>query len=95
VRALEALERIRYGANSPLLFQGERGGYLDIHHFRTCQRPAQMAAGVKPIRRVYDLRHTFDVRAPCRNLNLDLSRSMGASLTNTDRHYGHLARDGR
>ena len=25
----------------------------------------------------------------------DLSRYMGASLTMTDRHYGHLARDGR
>jgi hypothetical protein len=25
----------------------------------------------------------------------DLSRYMGASLTMIDRHYGHLARDGR
>jgi integrase len=42
------------------LFPGERGGYLDIHHFRPYQwRPAQKSAGINPIRRVYDLRHTF------------------------------------
>src|SRR5437870_2303406 len=33
-RALEALDRIRDHNGSPLLFPGERGGYLDIHHFR-------------------------------------------------------------
>ena len=59
-RALGALERIRDGNGSPLLFPGERGGYLDIHHFRPFQwRPAQKAADIDPIRRVYDLRHTF------------------------------------
>jgi integrase len=36
-----------------------------------------------------------DLRAPCRNLDLRPSRYMGASLTMIDRHYGHLARDGR
>jgi hypothetical protein len=41
-RALDALDRIRDGDGSPLLFPGERGGYLDIHHFRPFQwRPAQ------------------------------------------------------
>jgi integrase len=33
-RALDALDRIRHGNGSPLLFPGERGSYLDIHHFR-------------------------------------------------------------
>src|SRR5262249_19723426 len=33
--------------------------------------------------------HVRHVRAPCRNLNLDLSGYMGASLTMIDRHYGH------
>jgi len=74
-RALEALERIGYGANSPLLFPGERGGYLDIHHFRPCQRPAQMAAGVKPIRRVYDLRHTFGTLALRAGISTSISRA--------------------
>lgn len=57
--ALDALDRVKTNG-SPLLFPGERGGYLDIHHFRPFQwRPAQKAAGIDPLRRVYDLRHTF------------------------------------
>jgi integrase len=96
-RALDALDRIRGGNGSPLRFPGERGGYLDIHHFRPFQwRPAQKVAGIEPLRRVYDLRHTFatfELRAGISTF--DLSRYMGASLTMIDRHYGHLARDGR
>ncbi len=59
-RALDALDRVKDGYGSPLQFPGDRGGYLDIHHFRPFQwRPAQKAADINPIRRVYDLRHTF------------------------------------
>src|SRR5438874_6317006 len=96
-RALDALDRIEDGNGSPLLFPGERGGYLDIHHFRPYQwRPAQKAAGITPLRRVYDLRHTFATFALRAGIStFDLSRHMGASLTMIDRHYGHLARDGR
>jgi hypothetical protein len=48
------------------------------------------------LRRVYDLRHTlatFALRAGISTF--DLSRYMGTSLAMIDRHYGHLARDGR
>ena len=95
-RALDALDRITSNG-SPLLFPGERGGYLDIHHFRPYQwRPAQKAVAITPLRRVYDLRHTFATFALRAGLStFDLSRYMGASLTMIDRHYGHLARDGR
>jgi integrase len=95
-RALDALDRINSNG-SPLLFPGERGGYLDIHHFRPYQwRPAQKSAGINPIRRVYDLRHTFATFALRAGIStFDLSRYMGASLAMIDRHYGHLARDGR
>src|SRR5438309_5352715 len=59
-RALDALDRIKDSNGSPLLLPGKRGGYLDIHDFRPFQwRPAQKAAGIDPLRRVYDLRHTF------------------------------------
>jgi hypothetical protein len=59
-------------------------------------RPAQIAAGIAPLRRVYDLRHTFATFALRAGIStFDLSRYMGASLTMIDRHYGHLARDGR
>jgi integrase len=96
-RALHALERLPANKESPLLFPGERGGYLDVHHFRPYQwRPAQVAAGISPLRRVYDLRHTFATFALRAGIStFDLSRYMGASLTMIDRHYGHLARDGR
>ena len=95
-RALDALDRVK-SDGSPLQFPGDRGGYLDIHHFRPYQwRPAQQAVGLKPLRRVYDLRHTFATVALRAGLStFDLSRYMGASLTMIDRHYGHLARDGR
>jgi integrase len=82
-RALHALERLPNRADSPLLFPGERGGYLDIHHFRPWHwRPAQIAAGIDPLRRVYDLRHTFATFALRAGIStFDLSRYMGASLT--------------
>ncbi len=68
-----------------------------IHHFRPFQwRPAQEAVGINPLRRVYDLRQTFATFALRAGIStFDLSRYMGASLTMIDRHYGHLARDGR
>jgi integrase len=52
--------------------------------------------GIEPLRRVYDLRHTFATFALRAGIStFDLSRYMGASHTMIDRHYGHLARDGR
>jgi len=96
-RALDALDRACPSEESELVFPGERGGYLDVHHFRPYQwRPAQRAAGIDPLRRIYDLRHTFATFALRAGIStFDLSRFMGASLTMIDRHYGHLARDGR
>jgi integrase len=90
-------ERQPPNPHSPLLFPAERGGYLDLHNFRNREwKPAQLAAGTEPLRRIYDLRHTFATFALRAGIStFDLSRYMGASLTMIDRHYGHLARDGR
>ena len=95
--ALDALERQPPNQHGPLLFPAERGGYLDLHNFRNREwKPAQLAAGVEPLRRIYDLRHSFTTFALRAGIStFDLSRYMGASLTMIDRHYGHLARDGR
>jgi integrase len=95
--ALQAIERQRSSPNRALVFPAERGGYLDLHNFRNREwKPAQVVAGIKPLRRVYDLRHTFATFALRAGIStFDLSRYMGASLTMIDRHYGHLARDGR
>jgi integrase len=55
-----------------------------------------IAVGTEPFRRIYDLRHTFATFALRAGIStFELSRYMGASLTRIDRHYGHLARDGR
>jgi integrase len=59
-------------------------------------KPAERAAGIEPLRRVYGLRHTFATFALRGGIStFELSRYMGASLIMIDRHYGHLARDGR
>jgi integrase len=70
--ALDALEQLPARAGTDLLFPSLRGAYFDLHNFRTREwKPAQLAAEITPIRRVYDLRHTFATfRAACRRLNL-------------------------
>jgi len=95
--ALAALERTAWNSRTQLLFPAPRGGYLSLRNFRVREwKPAQVEAGIKPLRRVYDLRHTFATFALRAGIStFDLSRYMGASLTMIDRHYGHLARDGR
>jgi integrase len=94
--ALEALERLPE-TEGPLLFPAPHGGHIDLHNFRPRHwRPAQTALGIDPIRRPYDLRHTYATFALRAGISIfDLSRFMGASLAMIDRHYGHLARDGR
>ena len=73
--ALDAIDRQPSSPHSRLVFPAARGGYLDLHNFRNREwKPAQRAAGIEPLRSVYDLRHTF---------------AIFASLTMIDRHYGH------
>jgi hypothetical protein len=91
--ALDAIARLPTGADTDLVFPSLRGSYFDLHNFRTREwKPAQLAAGVTPLRRVYDLRHTFATFALRAGIStFDLSRYMGASLTMIDRRYGYLA----
>jgi integrase len=95
--ALEAIDQQSSSRQTALVFPAQRGGYLDLHNFRNREwKPAQIGAGLRPLRRIYDLRHTFATFALRAGIStFDLSRYMGASLTMIDRHYGHLARDGR
>jgi integrase len=94
--ALQALDQLP-ASDSRLLFPAPHGGYIDLHNFRPRHwRPAQIAVGIDPIRRPYDLRHTYATFALRAGISIfDLSRFMGASLAMIDKHYGHLARDGR
>ncbi len=95
--AIAALEQLPANGRSPIVFPSPGGGYFDLHNFRNrCWKPAQLAAGITPLRRVYDLRHTFATFALRAGISaFELSRYMGTSLGMIDRHYGHLARDGR
>ena len=52
--ALAVLEQLPAEKNSALLFPSPRGGHLDLHNFRNRDwKPAQRAAGITPLRRVY------------------------------------------
>jgi integrase len=86
--ALRALDQLSGEPGSPLLFPAPRGGHIDLHNFRYRDwKPAQRALGIDPVRRIYDLRHTFATFALRAGIStFDLSRYMGASLTMIDRH---------
>src|SRR5437868_10149297 len=95
-KAVEALDRLPASVN-PILFPNARGGRIDFRVFgRRHWRPAQIAAGVEPIRGLYDLRHTYTTFALRAGVPVfAVSRFMGTSIAMIDRHYGHLANDSR
>lgn len=95
--ALDALDALPRRDGSALVFPTARGDHLDLHNFRYRDwKPAQHKLGIDPVRRVYDLRHTFSTFALRAGITtFELSRYMGASLTMIERHYGHLAKDSR
>jgi Phage integrase family len=94
--ALEALDRLPRSEN-PILFPNSRGGRIDFRSFgRRHWKPAQMKAGIEPLRHLYDLRHTYATFALRAGVSVfAVSRFMGSSIAMIDRHYGHLARDSR
>jgi integrase len=95
-KALEALERLP-ASDNPILFPTMRGGRIDFRIFgRKHWRPAQIKAGIDPVRGLYDLRHTYATFALRAGVPVfAVSRFMGTSIAMIDRHYGHLANDSR
>jgi integrase len=93
--AVEALDQLRSWQDSLLLFSNARGGYLDFRNFnRRHWKPVQKAAGIEPLRDLYDLRHTYATFALRAGVPVfALSRFMGTSIAMIDLHYGHLAVD--
>ena len=95
-KALDALDRLP-ASDNPILFPNVRGGRIDFRIFgRKHWRPAQIKAGIDPVRGLYDLRHTYATFALRAGVPVfAVSRFMGTSIAMIDRHYGHLANDSR
>jgi hypothetical protein len=85
----------RSASVNPILFPNARGGRIDFRVFgRRHWRPAQIAAGIEPIRGLYDLRHAYATSALRAGVPVfAVSCFIGSSIAMIDRHYGHLARD--
>jgi len=94
--ALEALDRLPPSEN-PILFPNSRGGRIDFRNFgRRHWKPAQTAAGIEPLRHLYDLRHTYATFALRAGVSVfAVTRFMGSSIAMIDHPTGHLARDSR
>ena len=94
--ALEALDRLPRSDN-PILFPNSHGGRIDFRSFgRRHWKRAQTAAGIEPLRHLYDMRHTYATFALRAGVPVfAVSRFIGSSIAMIDYHYGHLARDSR
>ncbi len=94
--ALAALDRLP-PSQSSLLFPNARGRYIDFRSVgRRHWKTAQIAAGIEPLRHLYDLRHTYATFALRAGVSVfAVSRFMGSSIAMIDRHCSHLARDSR
>lgn len=95
-KALEALDQL-VPSDNPILFSSPRGSRTDFRNFgRRYWNPAQRAAGVEPLRDLYDLRHTYVTFALRAGVPVfAVSRFIGSSIAMVDQHYGHLANDSR
>jgi hypothetical protein len=90
-RAVDALRVHPWRLDTPLVYPGDRGGYLNLHAWRRDEwYPALDGAGL-PHRVPYAMRHTFASFAIAAGVSLFyLARIMGTSVEQIDRTYGHM-----
>lgn len=93
-RVLEAIEELPTGIGPTLLFQGARGGYLNLHKWRRDEwKPALTAAGLD-YRKPYSLRHTFISECIAAGIaTFEIARMAGTSVLQIEKTYGHLLPD--
>src|SRR6266511_192122 len=93
--AVEALDKLRLRRDSLLVFPNARGGYLDVRNFnRRHWKPVQKAAGIEPLRELYDpAPHLCHLRTPRRRPGVRPLTVHGYEHRDDRPHYGHLAVD--
>lgn len=91
---MEALAAHPWRLDTPLVYPGERGAYLNLHAWRRDEwYPALGSAGL-PHLVPYAMRHTFASFAIAAGVSLFyLARLMGSSVEQIDRTYGHMLPD--
>src|SRR5207247_9656738 len=95
-KALEALDRLP-ASDNPILFPNMRGGRIDGRILgRKHWRPAQIKAGIDPVRGLYHMRHTYATFALRAGVPpFAPSRFMGPSIAMVVPPSGHVATDRR
>jgi integrase len=93
-RALEAIEAHPSRLGTPLLFSTKLATPIDLHRWRARRwTPALRGAGLAH-RSPYAMRHTFATWSIAAGLpTFEIARTMGTSLEQLDRTYGHLMPD--
>jgi integrase len=93
-RVVDALAAHPWRLDTPLVYPGDRGGYLNLNTWRRDEwYPALESAGL-PKLVPYAMRHTFASFGIAAGVSLFyLARIMGTSFDQIDRTYGHLLPD--